>query len=39
VAIKKPQSNYTLEELLTSKLREENPFYPGKRAAGWCCSF
>jgi len=27
---KKPQPNYTPKELLTSKSREENPFYPGK---------
>jgi len=36
---KKPQPNYTLEELLTSKLREENPFYPDYGLPAVCCSF
>jgi len=32
VAIKKTQPNYTHEELLSSKLSEENPFYLIKRS-------
>jgi len=36
---KKPQPNYALEELLTSKLREENPFYLVKGQPAVCCSF
>jgi len=36
---KKTQPNYTLEELLISKLREENPFYLGKGQPAVYCSF
>jgi len=31
---KKPQQNYTHEELLTTKTRDKTPFYPGYAQPG-----
>ena len=36
---KKTQPNYTLKELLTRKLGEENPFYPGYKQSAVLLSF